>query len=216
MKKTKYARYTGALFTPTSCMAVYNTRNAVMRWNGEGEFKARQDLIQIARNNSGCSQLDTAVLLGQDYSVALDTIRCKDTWKGKPQRFDSIYPHVCFVPLQDFGVRQLAIMRLPDWREQILDLLFDEDTRSDNKGAFEYDALEDNTYLFSFLDGDIARLIRFHDAIRNTKLHCKVIAYPEQISFLRSCLPASVEYYDIPIDQIELELEVKARSLLDG
>ena len=109
--------------------------------------KARQDLIQIARNNSGCSQLDTAVLLGQDYSVALDTIRCKDTWKGKPQRFDSIYPHVCFVPLQDFGVRQLAIMRLPDWREQILDLLFDEDTRSDNKGAFEYDALEDNTYL---------------------------------------------------------------------
>ena len=67
-----------------------------------------------------------------------------------------------------------------------MDLLFDEDTRSDNKGAFEYDALEDNTYLFSFLDGDIARLIRFHDAIRNTKLHCKVIAYPEQISFLQS------------------------------
>ena len=216
VNKTKYARYTGALFTPASCMAVYNTRNAVMRWNGEGEFKARQDLIQIARNNSGCSQLDTAVLLGQDYSVALDTIRCKDTWKGKPQRFDSIYPHVCFVPLQDFGVRQLAIMRLPDWREQILDLLFDEDTRSDNKGAFEYDALEDNTYLFSFLDGDIARLIRFHDAMRNTKLNCKVIAYPEQISFLQSCLPDSVEYYDIPIDQIEQELEVKARSLLDG
>ena len=79
-----------------------------------------------------------------------------------------------------------------------------------------HDALEDNTYLFSFLDGDIARLIRFHDAIRNTKLHCKVIAYPEQISFLQSCLPASVEYYDIPIDQIEQELEVKARSLLDG
>ena len=75
---------------------------------------------------------------------------------------------------------------------------------------------EDNTYLFSFLDGDIARLIRFHDAIRNTKLHCKVIAYPEQINFLQNCLPPSVEYYGIFIDQVEQGLEVKARSLLDG
>ena len=54
------------------------------------------------------------------------------------------------------------------------------------------------------------------DAIRNTKLHCKVIAYPEQINFLQNCLPPSVEYYGIFIDQVEQGLEVKARSLLDG
>ena len=51
--KTQFTRLVGALFSGGECYALYNTRNAVMRWGGEGEFKARQALIEATRLNAG-------------------------------------------------------------------------------------------------------------------------------------------------------------------
>ena len=63
MNKTMFTRMVGAIFSHRKCFAVYNTRNAVMKWNGMGEFKALHSLTQIARMNADVAHIDSAILL---------------------------------------------------------------------------------------------------------------------------------------------------------
>ncbi len=215
LNKTRYTRLTGALFSPGSCLAIYNTRNAVMRWVGDGEFKTRHDLIRIGRLNANVNDVDSAVLFGRSYELALKTIEACVP-KGKPEnRFDGVYRHINFIPLDEFGIRQTALLTLQDWKEQILDLLFEPETRSYENGSFEYDAYIDRTHVFSFLDSDIARLIRFAAAAEDSRRSCEVVCFPEQLDFLRSCLPDQIHYKTIELSALEDALGVKARCLLD-
>lgn len=211
MNKTKYTRYTAAILSPETCLVIYNTRNAVMKWNGQGEYKTRQDLMMVARLNAGHDRADTALLLGRSYQVALNTI-----WAAnESDRFDSIYPHVLFIPFGGFGIRLLALMRVPDWQEKILDLAFEPEARSYNKGSFEYDACVEGRYVFSFLDSDLARLIRFRDAVQDTKRQYTVLCYPEQLAFLRSCLPCQIELKALEIAALEEALGLEQRGDAD-
>ena len=52
MNKTMFTRVTGVLFSYGEAYAVYNTRSALMKWNGMGEFKTLHSLIEIARLNA--------------------------------------------------------------------------------------------------------------------------------------------------------------------
>lgn len=52
------------------------------------------------------------------------------------------------------------MLTAPDWKEWLLELLFEPDTRSYGNGLFEYDARVENVYILSHLDGDLARLYR--------------------------------------------------------
>ena len=63
MNKTIFTRLTGALFSPGYCYAVYNTRNAVMKWSGMGEFKTARHLEELSRMNAGPARADHALLL---------------------------------------------------------------------------------------------------------------------------------------------------------
>ena len=215
LNKTKFARYTAALFMSGCCLPIYNTRNSAMKWYGEGERKVREDLTYVARANSACSAVDSAILLGRTYDVALATIQSTSCDRQGLSRFDRIYPRIFYVPFGDFGIRQLALFQVPSWREQLLSFFFDDDVRSYNKGAFEYDAAVDGRYVLSFLDGDIARLMRFRDAIRTYQVKSEVLCYSEQAPFLQEYLPVSVRLNPIDIGMAEEELGVKARDLLE-
>ncbi|MBQ7004549.1 MAG: hypothetical protein IJN57_11400 [Oscillospiraceae bacterium] len=203
INKTMFTRLTGALYTDGSCYAVYNTRNAVMKWHGKGEFKAMQNLVDISRLNAGISRVDSAVLFGESEKIALDTLLLSDKMDF---RFDSVYRHVHFIPLNEFGIRLLSLMLIPDWNAQLLDLLFDPEARSYNKGVFEYDAFVDGVYVLSHLDGDIARLIRFRDSVYNRAGRFEVLCYPDQVLFLREYLGPNVSIKTIGIDSVEAEL----------
>lgn len=203
INKTMFTRLTGALYTDGSCYAVYNTRNAVMKWHGKGEFKAMQNLVDISRLNAGISRVDSAVLFGESEKIALGTLLLSDKMDF---RFDSVYRHVHFIPLNEFGIRLLSLMLIPDWNAQLLDLLFDPEARSYNKGVFEYDAFVDGVYVLSHLDGDIARLIRFRDSVYNRAGRFEVLCYPDQVLFLREYLGPNVSIKTIGIDSVEAEL----------
>ena len=216
LNKTKFARYTAALFMPGSCLPIYNTRNSAMKWYGEGERKVREDLTYVARANSDCRTVDSAILLGRNYDIALSTIQSTSCDRQGLSRFDRIYPRIFFIPFGDFGIRQLSLFQAPNWREKIMRFFFDDDVRSYNKGAFEYDAAVDGIYVLSFLDGDIARLMRFRDAIRNYQVTSEVLCYTEQAHFLQEYLPGDVRLNPIDISMVEEKLRVKARNLLEG
>lgn len=214
MTKTQFTRMTGAIFAAGQCYAVYNTRNSIMKWGGMGEYKARHNLTELARLNSSVTEINSAILFGESNQIALETILESDKSRKLEFRFDSIYRNVYFIPLNETGIRQLSIMMRPDWNEQILDLLFEPEVRSYNKGLFEYDAFIDDVYIISHLDGDIARLIRFWDAIRGQKGHYEVLGYPHQMQFLREFFDPDVSIKAIDMNSVEEELGLE-RSL-DG
>lgn len=206
--KTIFTRHAGAILSQNSCYVVYNTRNAVMKWNGMGEFKALHSIIELARMNAGLLSVDSAILFGESEQTALKTLLESDKHRRLEFRFDGIYRHVHFIPLNSNGIRLLRMLVLSDWNEAILDLLFDPDTRSQNRGSFEYDAFVDGVYVYQHLSGDLARLIRFREGILYGAEKCEVICFPDQVPLLREYLGSQVSLKTIELNLLERELGI--------
>lgn len=216
MSKTSFTRMVGALFACGTCYAMYNTRSATMKWSGKGEFKARDSLRDLSNMNSEISIVNSAILLGQSGTVALNTIVESDKSQKQEFRFDSVYDHIYFVPLNEDGIRQLRLLTVPDWKEKILNLLFDPEERSYNRGRFEYDAIVDDVYIYSYLDADIARLMRLHETLSALKRDVVVLCFAYQVSFLREYFGPMVELKVIDFDTVEDELGPNRRNLFEG
>ena len=216
MNKICFSRMVGALFSGNSCYALYNTRDAAMKWSGMGEFKTQQNLKSIAGANAQIQTVDSALLFAESDSVALDTLLEIGKNRRKDNRFDAIFRHVHAIPMNDYGVRLLRLFCVPDWNEKILDYLFDPRERSYNQGRFEYDAYVDGIYVYSFLDCDIARLPRLRGALSNQPgLTVEILCYPQQLSLLQAYMGKLASLKVIELSQIEMELCPKRRKLYD-
>ena len=216
MSKTSFTRMVGALFACGTCYAIYNTRGATMKWSGKGEFKARDSLRDLSNMNSEISIVNSAVLIGQSGTVALNTILESDKSQKQEFRFDSVFDHIYFIPLNEDGIRQLRFLTVPDWKEKILNMLFDPEERSYNRGRFEYDAIVDDVYIYSYLDADIARLMRLHETLSAQKRDVVVLCFAYQVAFLREYLGPLVELKVIDFDTVEDELGPDRRNLFEG
>lgn len=210
VNKISFSRITGAIFSPGGCYAVYNSRDYLMKWNGRGESKTRLMLTEIARMNAKTEEVTSAILLGKDYDIAVMTLRSLNSIKRAEMRFDSNYDHLHFIPMDSFGMRLVNILTLPDWRENLLSLLFDEDDCANGNSIFDYDALEKGIYVLSFLDSDIIRLNRFREAIGNR--NAEIICFPEQVTFLRSFLGNHVRLRTVTLDSVEEALQEDWRT----
>ena len=206
MNKTMFTRIVGAIYSHQKCFAVYNTRNSVMKWNGMGEFKALHSLIEISRMNAGLTSIDSAILFGQSDRVLLDTLMANEQNKRLEFRFDGIYRHIHFVPLSETGIRLLKIICLPEVQRSLLDLLFESDSLSNGNGLFEYDAFVDQKYILSHLDGDIARLIRFKEALILNRFDSEVLCYEFQADYVNAFLAGLAKVKIIEMSLVETEL----------
>lgn len=204
--KTAFTRTVGALFYPGGCYAVYNSRDAAMKWNGLGEFKALHSLAEVARMNAGLQAVDSALLLGRSWETALGTLQLARQSSRLELRFDSIYRHIYFLPLNESGIRRLKLLTLPNWREQLLNLLFEPETRSYDQGFMEYDACVDGARVYSHLDGDLARLIRFREAMELPSAPVEVLCFPDQVPLLQSYLGTGASLKIMEIELVEREL----------
>ena len=102
----------------------------------------------------------------------------------------------------------MKIFGAPNWKEKLLDALFEPEVRSYDRGAFEYDALIEGKYVYSFLDGDLARLTRLKLALEDGERQVVVACYPHQLTLLESCLGPAVTYQTLKLPQIEEALEI--------
>ena len=168
-----------------------------------GEFKTLHSLIEVARLNAGVSQIDTAILFGESYKTAYKTMLENQKNRRLEFRFDGIYRHIHFVPMNEFGIRLLKILILPDRKQKLLDLLFEPECRSNDLGAFEYDAYINGVYVLSFLDSDIARLMRFSEARSYRTEMLEVLCFPEQVELIKNYLGSDVSIKTIGLEQIE-------------
>ncbi len=215
INKTMFTRMVGAVFTGNTCYAVYNTRNSVMKWCGKGECKAKSDLDEVVRLNTEISYVDSAILFGASDNVAIETLKETERNYRLELRFDGIYKYVHFVPLNEVGMRQLGLFSIPNWKERILDMLFEPEQRSYGIGAFEYDAYVDGVYVLSHLDGDIARLRRFKDGIDLTKAKCEVLCFEDQVAFMRRYIGNLAQVRVLNRSIVEAELNLKRRDIFE-
>jgi hypothetical protein len=213
--KTMFSRLVGTVFYPGACYAVYNTRRAEMKWSGMGEFKTLHNLIEIARMNAGIHEIDSALLFGESGDIALRTLLESDKSRRLEFRFDSIYQHVYFIPMVPEGIQRLRMLTTPDWNAKLLDILFEPNTRSYNKGFMEYDAYVDGVHILSHLDGDIARLVRFREALESRSDRFEVLCFPDQVPFLQEYLGPRARLKTIGMNLVESELGPDRRSLFE-
>lgn len=222
MNKTMFSRMVGAAIAGNNCYAVYNTRDAVMKWCGKGESKAQAGLEEVLRFNSEFEEVKSAILLGASDKVAVATL--EDTARNhKLQlRFDAIYNHIHFVPLNEFGLRQLSLFTISDWKEKLLNLMFEDEHRSYGRGSFDYDAYVDGVYVLSHLDGDLARLRRFKESIDAAivsktwkKERYVVLCFRDQVSFLTKYLKGIAQIRVVEREAVESRLNLKRRDIFE-
>jgi len=203
VNKLAFSRITGMLLSPGGCYPIYNSRDTRMEWNGRGEGKVKAYLSVVAKKNAGQTDMESAMILGSDYGIAQLTLAFLGKVNRTEDRFDQIYSHLHFIPMNDFGTHLVKILSLPDWKETLLDLLFDEDEQSGMEATFCYDAIRDEAYVLSFLDSDIFRLNAFWDTVRRYKYKASVICFPEQVPFLQNLLRGKVSLQTVTMDMVE-------------
>ena len=216
LNKIRFTRLAGAIVYPGGAYAVYNYREEMLKWMGEGEIKIKHHLHTIFTPMMSYEfpLREAAIIFGTDFDVALNMLKeMKETQKMDNGLFHT-YKDIFFIPMDDFGARLLWVLTTWNWQERILNALFDPKVRSYNRGSFTYDAHENGEFQFSFLDGHIWRLFRFREAILNREGKFKIICYPEQLPFLRKYMGNLVKFSTVTMENAERVLEIKRKSLL--
>ncbi|MBQ2876492.1 MAG: hypothetical protein IJE25_05745 [Clostridia bacterium] len=214
--KTGFSRITGAVFAGGDCYAVYNTRNAVMKWSGKGETKAMVSLKQLSIVNSGIDQDRLPVLFfGASHEVAFRSMLAMRKATNINLRFDMFAPRIHFIPLNRYGARFIKFISIPRWREHLLELLFGED-QIVKLTSFEYDAKINGTYILSHLDSDLCRLNRFREAIIDEPDEkYEVLCFEWQYDFVKKFLDDLAKVTVISFDEVDKELsEYYSRYLI--
>lgn len=194
MNKTGFTRMTGLLLKKGVGFAVYNTRNAVMKWHGDGELKAMQQCEDLARRNAGVDALCGAILFGRSGSVALETLMETNKADRRDCRIDRIYMAVHFAPLNNDGKRMLQLLTIPALQARLRSVLFPHRLQVNGFVECDCDAVDGGKYILSHLDGDLARLVRFRlAAIEDKERRYEAICYPWQLEYVKPFLGERIE-----------------------
>ena len=213
--KTKYARIVGALFYQTGCYSVYNLRDTMMKWKPESELKVKLDMTDICTMNTENQEVQSTIFFCSSYQTGF---RVLQEWKSNSDLrtlFTSVYKHVHFIPINEFGVQLLKILTVPHWKERLLRMFFRNEDRSFGMGDMPYDAEMNGTYILSFLDSDFARLYLFRNNIgKFPDRKWLVLCFQHQAMFLREYLGAGVRLKVIPMEKVMENLNIKRRELI--
>ncbi len=214
LKKTQFTRIIGALFYKTGCYTIYNTRDATMKWCGRGESKTLQMVSRISSMNSRTKNPQSALLYGNDYSVALKTLCELERDRQEAMLFSEDYKIIHFLPMNGFGVKLLQILTAPYWEERLGHALFETEEIRREVGVFRYDAKVDGCYILSFLDSDLVKLYHFYDYVRGRDIDWAVYCFEEQLPFLRSYMGRETVLYVIRMEDILETLNCEWRRIL--
>ena len=193
MNKTKFSRMVGAIIYPGGSYMVYNSRDTLMKWSGNGESKVQSYLSVALAMSTAAGQINSAILFGDDYLVALRTLEEAQRRRRYDLRFDNVYRHIHFIPLNEFGIKQLKTIVMKDWYDQHMEILYGEDAGYHGGCYFEYDAVIDGVCHVSMLEGNLCKLIRVKDSLKtDSKSVYDIVCYPEQLDMIQEYL---IEFY---------------------
>lgn len=213
VKKTGFTRMTGALLAHKRAYVVYNTRNELMRgFEGGGEIKACLSVGSIAAFNADCDNGTDhfpAIMFGKSYDIAVTMFKAFDEFNKQRYRRKRIRPyyptyyHVYFFTMDTNGVRQLRLMKYPNWEKRILTALFEDEALTHGEGHFDYDAYVDGIHVFSFLNGDIFRLHHFGLGAKEIPDQCRIVCFPHQLDLIKGYFGKTISVFIVTLDDLE-------------
>ena len=170
------------------------------------KMKVNINLLSIV--NSGVDHARLQMLFfGASHEIAFRSMIAMRKATNARSRFDMFYPRIHFVPLNRYGAKFLKFISIPRWREHLLELLFDEENRSFNRGHFEFDAKINGTYILSHLDSDLCRLNRFREAIiDDPDEKYEALCFEWQYDFVKKFLGDLAKVTVISFDAVDHEL----------
>ena len=209
VNKIGFTRIVGLLFAPEQAYALYNVRNAVMKWSGTGEYKAFCHVQELVLKNAPeLPEPRSAILFGTDGMKAIETLLASDRENRTDTPLTSIYRHLHFVPLNEEGVRLMRILVQPGFRERMLDSLFPDKLRVKGYADCECGAMLAQHRILSHLDGDVGRLIRFKKAIQSMPTCTfEVVCYPWQVAYVTAFMKTAASVKTIRMEAIESVFE---------
>ena len=112
MNKIRYTRLAGILTFSGGAYAVYNLRNEVPRWMGEGESKViwRMETMFYALSYNDHPFYRSSLMFGESYDVALELLRELKKTKKLDYGLFRTYNQILFIPMDDFGTRLLRLV----------------------------------------------------------------------------------------------------------
>lgn len=212
-KETIYTRLVGALYFGNEYYCVYNTRKEFFNWDTNSESKTKVMVKEIAGMNTMTKDMSSAIIFGESMEVMkrnLEELRKEENIKKQNSPYlDKVYRNVHFIPLTEEGIRQFRIFLVYNWQEKILSALYPDSERSFGKGYFDYDALVDGVYSFSFLDANIVRLLKFMKEMNRQDKQFEILCFDFQEEFLRSFLDERIMIYPVAMEDVEKALKIK-------
>ena len=209
--KTNFTRMVGGLFAGDNCYCVFNTRDSVMKWSGEGEMKAKINLEFIYEANSKrtVEPIHSAIIFGTTPEIAMGSIESTKKISRKEYRFDSQFWNIHYIPLNEYGARILRFFTIPRWKEELLQILFEDNVRPYGLGVFDYDARisteQGVKHVISLLDCDLAHLKRFKEALEfYPDVNGEIVCYDWMAEYVQSYMDGvNVTIKVITLDEVE-------------
>ena len=211
-QKYTFSRVVGTLMTPNKTLMVYNTRNAIMKWDGQGESRTKINVENFSYRNTKKGEIDSAIIMGQNLNYVLGLIhQTEKQYKlaSTFQKFNllTMFYNIHYIPLNQFGAKLIQVLTLPNCHNYILSLIYNDESLKSGSMSLNYDIYNNGVYTLSLLDYDMRRLILVKSEIKTLIKEGKpfiyqILCFPEQIDELYQYLGDYVEYLTVNIDEL--------------
>ena len=196
------SKISNLLITNDEAYAIYNLRKEPLEKAMKGELKTKLFIDNLLDLNYKISKKDNAMFIGRNYTVALKTLRNFEKKSKRALRLDDVFLNVFFIPYTDFGVKLASLFRIKNFRTEILRLVFKEDFTSEDEAMTTYSVFKNGRYYFSFLDSNIAKLMRFKDFMSKGTDNYFVACFEEQEEFVRAFMGERAKIMKVKIDEV--------------
>ena len=118
-QKYTFSRVVGTLMTPNKTLMVYNTRDAIMKWDGHGESRTRINVESFSYRNTKEGKIDSAIIMGQNLNYILGLIHQNEKQYKSASIFHksdllTMFYNIHYIPLNQFGAKLIQLLTLPN------------------------------------------------------------------------------------------------------
>lgn len=211
-QKYTFSRTVGALMTPHKTLMLYNTRNSIMKWDGQGEYRATSNVENFSYRNTKKGKIDSAIIMGQNLNYVIGLIHQTEKQYKSASIFHksdllTMFHNIHYIPLNQFGAKLIQLLTLPNCHNHLLSLIYDDKLLERRSMSLAYDIFDNGVYTLNLLDYDMRRLILAKSNINmlikeDKSFTYQILCFPEQIDELYQFFGDDVEYLTVNIDEL--------------
>lgn len=207
--KIRSSRAMGLLLSPASAFLVYNTGDAVMKWERQSEIrlKAMMDYRFYAHEEKLFPNSQTAgIMLGRNMETGFLLLTSDGGFRRSCFRLDGSFEQLYFLPETPEGEIQLQILCDPIRFRQLEEILLCDMRPRDFSLRIVHDGIYENRPVLLAWSLDIERLKRFRDGLALLSRKGMVYCFDFQSEILRRFLGEHADIFEISLEKVKRRL----------